>query len=84
MDLHIRDQRCITILLPGGSRLSSGGTRLLVNYIQHRSKGEKWNSIQADLFPGRDETLLIIRPAQTISVSIAEYAVPFLNNYFMD
>ena len=84
MDLHIRDGRCITILLPRGSRLSKGGTMLLVNYLQRRRGLESWGAIHADLFPGHDETLMIVRPMQTVSVRLAEYILPFLNNYFMD
>ena len=86
MELHVRDRRCVTILLPPGTDVSSGCARLLVRYAQRLCGAPPWGGIRVEEFrSGPDtETLIIARPAVMQTVSVADYALPFVHKYFMD
>ncbi len=40
---------------------------------------EAWPRIELELFPSDRDTLIIARPVHDISVSIADYAIPFFS-----
>ena len=84
MLVHTRDRRCVIILLPPGTELSDGGARLLVRYAQHRCGAAPWGKIAVDLFHSDGETLVLARPAEGTEAVLADYALPFVHNYFID
>ena len=86
MDLHIRDCRCVTILLPPGTDISSGCARLLVRCAQRHSGSAPWGTIYVEEFRGgsREETLVIARPAELYHVSAMGHTIPFIHKYFTD
>ena len=84
MDLHMRDRRCVTILLPQGTELSCGGAGLLVRYAQRRCGAAPWGRIAVELFRGRRGTLVLAHPAEITEAAVAEYALPLIHNYFTD
>ena len=85
MNLHTSDRRCVTILLPPGTDVSSGCARLLVRYAQRRCGASPWERICIDEFRRAGaETLLIARPEAARQVTVADYALPFIHKYFMD
>ena len=84
MPLYSQDRRCVTIQLPAGTALSSGGVQLLVRYAQHRCGAAPWGGIAADLFRAPEETLVLARPAVITHVTFADWACRFIHNYFTD
>ena len=86
MTLHEADRRCITILLPPGMNLGCGGIGLLVRYALRRRGAAPWGGIIAERFgdPRRGPTLLLARPSRPVEVTVPEYALAFIHNYFMD
>ena len=86
LGLQICDRRRVTILLPPGTALGSGGARLLVRYAQLHCGAAPWGGIYIDLFRtgSGEETLLIARPAVVQHVAAADYALPLIHKYFTD
>ena len=80
MDPFSPARRCVTILLPCGMALTSGGLRLLLRYAQRRAGTSPWGAAAADEFLAAHGTLVIARPA--LSAAVAPYALPFIHKYF--
>ena len=73
--------RCVTVLLPGGVSLTSGGLRTLLALLRRRSGGAPWSAVRADAYQCPGGTLLIVRE-RPVEAYLADYALPFLQKYF--
>ena len=74
----------ITIRLHNGATLSGGAAKLLIGYVLRRRGRPCWEEIGVDLFTGGGETMAIARPRYTVSVRLADYALPILYQFFQE
>lgn len=86
MEFHARDRRCVTILLPPGTEISTGGVRLLVRYAQRRCGAAPWGRLRVEEYrqDAGTEALFIVRPAAVCTAALADYALPVVHKYFTD
>lgn len=86
MEFHARDRRCVTILLPPGTEISTGGVRLLVRYAQRHCGAAPWGLLSVEEYRcgSGAEALFIVRPAVVHTAALAEYALPVVHKYFTD
>ena len=75
--------RCVTVVLPGGVRLTPGAAGALLALARRRGGGKPWDGAVCDAFSAPGGTLLILREVR-FSAALAGYALPFLQKYFTE
>lgn len=76
LDIQTVSPACVALLLHrdiGGKAAAA-----LVRAAQADAGLDPWPSMELDLFPAGDRTLILARPAGCVRVSVAEYALPYL------
>ena len=81
---HIRDKRCVTILLPPGVSLGKGAAGLLIRYARRRCGAAPWGNVFVEQFSSGSGTLLLARPAVQAELVIPDDFFQFVHNYFKD
>lgn len=77
LDIQTISPACVALLVHKAVGRGEAAAAL-VRAAQARAGLDPWPSMELDLFPAGDRTLILARPADRIRVSVAEYALPYL------
>lgn len=84
MEYEVVDENIVVVLLHNEDGIAPSQAKALVRTALSYCGLEPWCTIDIDIFPGRDETLLIAKPGIFYKTSVADYALPFFNRYFTE
>lgn len=84
MDIHTVTPRCVALFLPGTGEISAGKAAEAVRKAQRDRGQEEWSGMTIDLFCLEEDCLIIAKPALSGSITLADYALPFLISHFGD
>ena len=77
----VRDD-LVALLVEGTEMIGRRRASAYVNLALISHGLEPWEDINIDLFTGRDCCLILARPGNVGHVTVADYALPFLSEFF--
>lgn len=84
MDYRIISGRNVTLIMRPDEALTPPEAEKAVQNALRKCGYLPWRSMSIDVFQGCGGALLIASPASGEQIHIADYAFPFINEYFTD
>lgn len=78
METQTVSRNCVALMVHKLIAVPNEAARLVRSALE-LSGLEAWPKIELEMYPSGENTLIIARPAHDVSVSIADYAIPFLS-----
>lgn len=80
MDIQTVSRDCVALLIHKGVSDPCDAAELVRAALLLRGL-EPWPRMELELFPAGARTLILARPADGLSVAVADYALPFLPEF---
>lgn len=84
MEIYTVCSRCAAFSIPGSSILSENDAEKLVRYLLKDKLLDQWECIHFDVFTSNDMILYLAYPEKAMKIRLADYALPFLGEYFTE
>ena len=81
-DYRIINHSYVTLLIHKGENMTTEQAEQAVRHALSVCGYDPWESMSIEIFEGGEDSLLIATPRREPQVRIADYALPFLNEYF--
>ena len=83
-DYRIISHSYVTILIHKGENMTTEQAEQAVRHALSVCGYAPWESMSIEIFEGDEVSLLIASPRREPEVCIADYALPFINEYFTE
>ena len=83
-DYRIISHSYVTLLIHKGENITTEQAEQAVRHALDVCGYEPWESMSIEIFAGDEVSLLIASPCKVPEVHIAEYELPFINEYFTE
>lgn len=84
MENQVISSQCVTLLIHNGAGLSRAEAEELVRCALTLGGFSQWSGMSIHMFTGGGDALLMAVPAGGCSAFIADYALPFFEEYFTE
>lgn len=75
---------CVAFTAEKNEYISENDAKALIDAEFEKRSIKKWSKINVDFFCCGGEKLYIARPEMRLEIRLAEYALPFLTEYFTE
>lgn len=72
----------VALYLSGEEPIDPDSARALVREARRSGGLDGWDSMSLSIFSGRGGLLVLAAPENSIHITLADYALPFLEEYF--
>lgn len=74
----------VAVLLDSAEMPDPRSAEAMVRRLLEDTHLRRWSGMHIEIFPAHASALLLARPENTLRISIAGYALPYLQEYFTE
>ena len=84
MKIYCVNSACAAFSAEAGEKLDKDSAAKLVEGLLKEKRLEKWHKTNIDVFAAKNARLYLAYHGEEIKINIADYALPFLSEYFTE